>query len=58
MSEVELAIDQAVPLGLILNEAVRNSIKHAFEEAGGRISVKLTAGVGYGEARLTVEDNG
>ena len=25
---------------------------------GGRISVKLVAGVGYGEARLSVADNG
>jgi two-component sensor histidine kinase len=57
-NEIELAIDRAVPLGLILNEAVTNSVKHAFDEAGGRISVKLTAGVGYGEARLTVADNG
>ena len=56
--EIELAIDRAVSLGLILNEAVTNSVKHAFDEAGGRISVKLTAGVGYGEARLTVADNG
>lgn len=56
--EIELAIDRAVALGLILNEAVTNSVKHAFDEAGGRISVKLTAGVGYGEARLTVADNG
>jgi two-component sensor histidine kinase len=56
--EIELAIDRAVPLGLILNEAVTNSVKHAFGDAGGRISVKLTAGVGYGEARLTMADNG
>jgi two-component system, sensor histidine kinase PdtaS len=56
--EIELAIDRAVPLGLILNETVTNSVKHAFGEAGGRINVKLTAGVGYGEARLIVADNG
>jgi two-component sensor histidine kinase len=48
----------AVPLGLILNEAVTNSVKHAFDDTGGRISVKLVTGVGYGEARLTVADNG
>jgi two-component system, sensor histidine kinase PdtaS len=54
----ELAIDRAVPLGLILNEAVTNSIKHAFGDEGGRVSVKLISGVGYGEARLTVADNG
>ena len=57
--EMELAIDRAVPLGLILNEAATNSLKHAFgPDAGGRISVKLVAGVGYGEGRLTVSDNG
>jgi two-component sensor histidine kinase len=57
--ELELSIDRAVPLGLILNEAATNSLKHAFgRDAGGRISVKLVAGVGYGEGRLTVSDNG
>ena len=56
--EIELAIDRAVPLGLILNEAVTNSVKHAFGDAGGRVRVKLTAGIGIGEARLTVSDNG
>jgi two-component sensor histidine kinase len=56
--ELELSIDRAVPLGLILNEAATNSIKHAFGSDGGRISVKLAGGVGYGEACLTVGDNG
>lgn len=56
--DLELAIDRAVPLGLILNEVATNSIKHAFGEDGGRISVRLVAGVGYGEGRLTVADNG
>jgi two-component sensor histidine kinase len=57
--ELELSIDRAVPLGLILNEIATNSIKHAFgPSGGGRISVKLVAGVGYGEARLSVADNG
>ena len=56
---MELSIDRAVPLGLILNEAATNSLKHAFgPDAGGKISVKLVAGVGYGEGRLTVSDNG
>ena len=57
--ELELSIDRAVPLGLILNEIATNSIKHAFgPDGGGRIIVKLVAGVGYGEGRLTVTDNG
>jgi two-component system, sensor histidine kinase PdtaS len=56
--ELELSIDRAVPLGLFLNEVATNSIKHAFGHDGGRISVKLAAGIGYGEGRLTVADNG
>jgi two-component system, sensor histidine kinase PdtaS len=57
--ELDLSIDRAVPLGLILNEIATNSIKHAFgPDGGGRITVKLVAGVGYGEARLSVADNG
>ena len=67
--EVELSIDRAVPLGLILNEAATNSAKHAFPGhagggggthggSGGRITIKLKAGIGFGEGRLTVSDNG
>ena len=56
--EVELAIDRAVPLGLILNEVATNSVKHAFGPEGGRISIRLAGGVGYGEGRLIVSDNG
>lgn len=56
--EVSLSIDRAVPLGLILNETITNSVKHAFDDAGGRVFVKLQAGIGFGEGRLTVADNG
>jgi two-component sensor histidine kinase len=35
-----------------------NSIKHAFGLGGGRIVVRLVGGIGFGEARLTVSDNG
>jgi two-component sensor histidine kinase len=35
-----------------------NSIKHAFGPKGGRIRVRLIGGVGYGQARLTMSDNG
>jgi two-component system, sensor histidine kinase PdtaS len=48
-----------VPLGLILNEIATNSIKHAFgADGGGKITVKLVAGIGYGEGLLCVADNG
>lgn len=56
--ELELPIERAVPLGLILNEAAMNSIKYAFGSSGGAILVKLVGGIGYGEAKLTISDNG
>ena len=56
--ELELSIDRALPVGLILNETAMNSIKHAFGLGGGRIVVRLVGGIGFGEARLTVSDNG
>ncbi len=34
--ELELGIDRALPVGLILNEAAMNSIKHAFGPDGGQ----------------------
>jgi two-component sensor histidine kinase len=43
---------------IILNETAMNSIKHAFGPKGGQIKVRLVGGIGYGEARLTVSDNG
>ena len=56
--EVELSIERAVPLGLILNEAATNSAKHAFADKGGRSVVRLQTGIGFGEGRLTIADNG
>lgn len=56
--ELELNIDRALPVGLILNETAMNSIKHAFGSEAGRIRVSLVGGIGYGEARLTMSDNG
>ncbi len=53
-----LAVDRAVPLGLILNELVTNSLKYAFDDGGGTINVVFRARPDTGEAELVVEDNG
>lgn len=43
IEDIELAADVAVPLGLIANEFVTNSLKYAFGPEGGTISVTVTA---------------
>ena len=45
--ELELSIDRALPVGLILNETAMNSIKHAFGPDGGRITVRLVGGCAF-----------
>jgi len=37
--DVDLLIDRTVPLGLVVNEAVTNSAKHAFNGATGSVAV-------------------
>lgn len=39
LSSIDLDVAQAVPLGLILNEAISNSIKYAFPDSKGIINV-------------------
>ncbi len=53
----ETTVDRAVSLGLIVNELVTNSIKHAFpEDRDGTIAVRLRAE--DGRLRLEIADDG
>jgi len=54
---IELDTAQAVPLGLILNEAVTNSIKHAFPEGTGNILIRFKRDHGN-YLKLIIKDNG
>ena len=55
---IQLDVNTAVPLGLIVNELVSNAIKHAFpNEARGKIAVGLERLAG-GKFRLVVSDDG
>ena len=50
------SVDTAVPLGLMLNELVTNSLKHAFpEEKEGSVTIRFTCEDGY---TLEVADDG
>lgn len=53
----DLTIDQAVPLGLIVNEAVTNAAKYAFSPSqAGKIVIRFRKRGGQGI--LTISDNG
>ncbi|GAB4309564.1 MAG: hypothetical protein Kow0019_06700 [Methanobacteriaceae archaeon] len=39
--KIEVNLETAIPLGLIINELVSNSIKHAFPDEKGTITIKL-----------------
>ncbi|NCD72122.1 sensor histidine kinase [Mucilaginibacter agri] len=55
---VRMDVAQAIPAGLILNEAINNAIKYAFPGGkGGRISIVLKY-VATDALRLTIADNG
>ena len=58
MESVLLSIDTAIPCGLIVNELITNSIKHAFpEEAEGEINISLSEKES-GVVEFTINDNG
>jgi two-component sensor histidine kinase len=54
---ISLDLAQTVPLGLIINESVTNSIKYAFSEQGGLIKVALQV-IKKDNLLLTISDNG
>jgi two-component sensor histidine kinase len=57
--EITMPSDRAVPVGLIVNELVTNSLKYAFDEReGGAVMVELSVGEGGGRTMLVVSDNG
>jgi two-component sensor histidine kinase len=58
VGEVSLSVDEAIPCGLIINELISNSLKHAFpDDRGGEITVTCRIGED-GRITLTVSDNG
>ncbi|MDB5141852.1 MAG: hypothetical protein JWQ66_565 [Mucilaginibacter sp.] len=58
IAPIDLDVQQAVPIGLILNEAITNSIKHAFPNSNDDlIKISLTVNK-INEVELTIADNG
>jgi two-component sensor histidine kinase len=55
---IEMDVSEAVPLGLILNEAITNSIKYAFpQNSSGTISISLS-NIATNQYLLIICDNG
>jgi PAS domain S-box-containing protein len=57
IDDITAAMDIAIPCGLIVNELVSNSLRHAFPEGKGTISLGLHAGPN-GLAELLIRDDG
>lgn len=58
MEEIELDVDTAIPLGLIVNELITNALKHAFpKDSKGRIDLFFRK-LDDNTIRLEVADNG
>lgn len=56
LDETYVDTDSAIPLGLIVNEFVTNSLKYAFDGDGGAITLSLMREDGRGT--LTLADDG
>ena len=54
---MDVGLDFAIPLGLLVTELVTNSIKHAFPSGKGAVEVTLTR-TGDGSVALAVSDDG
>lgn len=58
LSEIHLDLDRAVPLGLLLNELLSNTLQHAFPDGRpGRLAIELKPQPD-GRACLVIADNG
>ncbi|QHS59245.1 sensor histidine kinase [Chitinophaga agri] len=55
---VALDVSQAIPLGLIVNEAVTNAIKYAFPQPGAGHAISILFAANGDHAQLRIADNG
>ena len=56
IEQINMNINEAIPLGMLMNELLTNSLKYAFGDTGGTITVRIErSGDGY---HVTYCDNG
>ena len=56
IAPIQISIDTAIPVGLILNEIITNSLKHAFSSKGG--SIKISSQITADVILIKVSDSG
>jgi len=57
IAPISLTLDQAIPLGLIVNELATNAVKHAFRDKG-QGTINVSASLSTGQVTLMVKDEG
>ncbi|HEC83330.1 MAG TPA: sensor histidine kinase, partial [Firmicutes bacterium] len=57
IADISLSMDTAVPCGLIINELVSNSLKHAFTAGKGKLLIKFHQ-IGEDQFEIVVKDDG
>jgi len=57
IKDIIISIETAIPIGLIINELISNTLKHAFPQGKGEIYLELSAKNGD-KYQLIVRDNG
>ncbi len=58
LEKIELEITKAVPIGLIVNEALTNSLKHAFDEENNKPTIKIKMQLIFDRIQICILDNG
>ena len=58
LDDVELDITKAVPVGLIVNEVITNSFKHAFDKSICHPLIRITMSLINNIVTITLSDNG
>lgn len=58
LEKIELEITKAVPIGLIVNEALTNSLKHAFDIENNKPTIKIKVQLIFDRIQICITDNG
>jgi len=58
LEKIELELTKAVPVGLIINEALTNSLKHAFNHKPSNPTISIKMQLIYDRIHLSLKDNG